>query len=134
MNDISPKILIVEDELNWVRRYTNWLGKEGFSDITAPGNLHEASGLMDDNKYDLCIVDGLGGLWRKFAEKGKELGIRMVVISAQSAEAKERFKADVASLGAEFINKDVFLDEQQRERTIKELTDSLRPKPGGEVI
>jgi len=108
MTPVKPRILIVEDEKNWLEMHEFFLGQENLNlDVKATDNLHQA--LRDMDKFDCVLVDGLGGLWEKFAEKGRDKGIRVIVISSKQEKEEASFREQVASYRAEFLNKDVFI-------------------------
>jgi len=133
MGTTTPKILIVEDAKNWAQTHKFMLGNHDITDIVAVDNVDTALKWMDENRGGIVLTDSLGNLWRDIIEKGKSLGMRTIVISAQSERNEPKFKEEVISLGGEFLSKTVFSNADLSGEAYKNLAESLKGNVGGSI-
>lgn len=95
VQNAGSKILLVEDEKPLSRVLSLKLGKYGY-DVSTAFNGEEALGLMENNKYDLVLLDlvmpKMGGfeVLEKIREKG--LDVKAVILSNLS-QNEDRAKA-----------------------------------------
>ncbi|PJA23328.1 hypothetical protein COX59_00455 [Candidatus Beckwithbacteria bacterium CG_4_10_14_0_2_um_filter_47_25] len=124
------KILIVEDQSNWLVKHERQLREKGIDDITTANSVEQAIRLIQENDFTAVLADGLDGLYFKIVEAAQvKQGTRVIVISAREPKEEAQFGQEVSSAGGEFINKDKF-GNPGYETEYKNLAESLKGQAG----
>ena|SRR3989344_5402904 len=98
------KILIVEDQSDWLVKHERQLRGEGIDNITIANRVGEAIGLIQVNDFTAVLTDGLDGLYYKIIDAAQaKQGTRVIVISAREPEEEMQFGEEVSLAGGEFI-------------------------------
>lgn len=106
MAPIKLRVLVVEDDREWLIDHKENLGKQGIKDIITAGNTKTAIKLIGEKNPNWVITDALYDGWTDIAELGQKLGIPVILISQVDPERVEDIRKSAARRGARFINKD----------------------------
>jgi len=105
-------ILLVDDSKRWIETVEDFIRTlYDVKTLDIVNSLQEAKQKVDENKYDLYIVDSLGGVkgdWKPVSEyiKQKQEDARIVINTADP----DRMKYFVEKAGLELVDKVNFAD------------------------
>ena len=93
------KVLVVEDEKNWMRHQTN-IAKESGHEVVTAASAEEAIKTIKEDGVEFIVTDGLENKWTTVHDIAQDKGIRTVVVSSSGD-----VKTEAQKRGVPFVDK-----------------------------